>query len=330
MLKSGGSRVSVAYKYVNSMLNVAYITGFVRRPEGRTFLIQQKNESTNLDHAIPVLVGDDIKVPREFTPITVTCHVYGRKEPGGFLRTAELRVIDMRTPSTRSMPLWLAWNASMPDGVAKDGFNPFKVGGSLKPEYTGEPDPENDPLRQILEATRGRLDTRLGENANVVMVAGVIEGVTYIRPTEHQAGYIAALIRQHADPDQCIPVRIYSDKPKAHLSSVVVGAPVKILGQARVKLLHADPEKPGDPPVVVGRQLYIRSGEFSVVRRPTDEYPGDIRTEPDWWKEMVARRRDEIKSKRVIHATEDHEGSEPSLVDDDDETAPVIVSDPTL
>ena len=110
MLKSGSSRIAAAHKYVNAMLNVAYITGFVRQPEGRTFLIQQKSESADLVHAIPVQVGDGIAVPREFTPITATCHMYGGKSSDG-LRNAELRVIDMRTPSTRSMPLWLAWKA---------------------------------------------------------------------------------------------------------------------------------------------------------------------------------------------------------------------------
>jgi len=301
MLKSGSSRIAAAHKYVNAMLNVAYITGFVRRPEGRSFLIQQKSESADLVHAIPVQVGDGIAVPREFTPITATCHVYGAKSPGG-LRNAELRVIDMRTPSTRSMPLWLAWNASMPEGIKLDGFNPFRA-GAIQPEYAGLDEAPDDPLRLVLEATRGRLDTRLGDNANVAMLAGVVEGAAYIKPTEHQQGYIAALIRQHKNPDQSIPVRLYSNKPQSHLSSICIGAPVKVVGQIRVKLIHGEPESVGDAPAILGRQLYIRCGEFSVVQRGTEEHPGDIRFPlPEWWHDMVQRRREESQGEKAAHA----------------------------
>jgi hypothetical protein len=301
MFKSGSSRIAAAHKYVNAMLNVSYITGFVRKPEGRSFLIQQKTESADLVHAIPVQVGDGIAVPREFTPITATCHVYGVKSQDG-LRNAELRVIDMRTPSTRSMPLWLAWNAAMPEGIKLDGFNPFRA-GAIKPEYAaGHDEAPDDPLRLVLEATRGRLDTRLGDNANVAMLAGVVEGAAYLKPTEHQQGYIAALIRQHKNPDQSIPVRLYSNKPQSHLSSICIGAPVKVVGQIRVKLIHGEPESVDDAPVILGRQLYIRCGEFSVAQRGTEDHPGDIRFPlPEWWHEMVQRRREEVQGNKASH-----------------------------
>ena len=323
MLKTGSSRVAAAHKYVNAMLNVTYITGFVRKPEGRSFLIQQKSESADLAHAIHVQVGDGIAVPREFTPITVTCHVYGTKSSDG-MRNAELRVIDMRTPSTRSMPLWLAWNASMPEGIKLDGFNPFRA-GTIQPEYAGQDEVPDDPLRLVLEATRGRLDTRLGDNANVAMLAGVMEGAAYIKPTEHQQGYIAALIRQHKNPDQSIPVRLYSNKPQSHLSSICIGAPVKVVGQIRVKLIHGEPEKEGDPPAILGRQLYIRCGEFSVVQRGNEEHPGDIRFPlPEWWHDMVQRRREEVQGNKPSHHDTGPEQAKTT------HAAPVIVADPSL
>ena len=323
MLKSGSSRIAAAHKYVNAMLNVAYVTGFVRRPEGRSFLIQQKSESADLVHGIPLLVGDGIAVPREFTPITATCHVYGAKSPDG-LRNAELRVIDMRTPSTRSMPLWLAWNASMPEGIKLDGFNPFRA-GAIQPEYAGQEGAPDDPLRLVLEATRGRLDTRLGDNANVAMLAGVVEGAAYIKPTEHQQGYIAALIRQHKNPEQNIPVRLYSNKPQSHLSSICIGAPVKVVGQIRVKLIHGVPEKEGEAPVILGRQLYIRCGEFSVVQRGTEEHPGDIRFPlPEWWHDMVQRRREEVQGEKA--SQHDAGAAKEKAV----HVAPAIVADLTL
>lgn len=323
MFKSGSSRIATAHKYVNSMLNVVYITGFVRKPEGRTFLIQQKSESADLVHSIPVQVGDGIAVPREFTPITATCHVYGSKSSDG-LRNAELRVIDMRTPSTRSMPLFLAWNASMPEGIKLDGFNPFRS-GALKAEYTGQDEAPDDPLRLVLEATRGRLDSRLGDNANVAMLAGVVEGAAYIKPTEHQQGYIAALIRQHRNPDQSIPVRLYSNKPQSHLSSICIGAPVKVVGQIRVKLIHGEPIKEGEPPTILGRQLHIRCGEFSVALRGTEEYHGDIRFPlPEWWHEMAQRRRDESQAYKAAQ-TDARPGQEKG-----EPVASAIVADPSL
>ncbi|PIX95787.1 MAG: hypothetical protein COZ24_13915 [Hydrogenophilales bacterium CG_4_10_14_3_um_filter_63_21] len=49
------------------------------------------------------------------------------------------------------MPLWLAWNASMPEGIKLDGFNPFRA-GAIQPEYAGQEEAPDDPLRLVLEA----------------------------------------------------------------------------------------------------------------------------------------------------------------------------------
>ncbi len=76
-----------------------------------------------------------------------------------------------------------------------------------------------------------------------------------------------------------------------------------MVGQIRVKLNHGEPEKEGEAPVILGRQLYIRCGEFSVVQRGTEEHPGDIRFPlPEWWHDMVQRRREESQGEKAAHA----------------------------
>ena len=82
-----------------------------------------------------------------------------------------------------------------------------------------------------------------------------------------------------------------------------IGAPVKVVGQIRVKLIHGEPDSVGDAPAILGRQLYIRCGEFSVVQRGTEEHPGDIRFPlPEWWHEMVQRRREESQGEKAAPA----------------------------
>jgi hypothetical protein len=92
-----------------------------------------------------------------------------------------------------------------------------------------------------------------------------------------------------------------------------------------VKLIHGEPESAGDAPTILGRQLYIRCGEFSVVQRGTEEHPGDIRFPlPEWWHEMVQRRREESQGEKV--ARPDARPGQGMAVP----VAAAIVADPSL
>lgn len=279
MLSSEARRSPEGYRYVGGMLNIAYLTGFVRNPTENGFMLQQTN---NLELAVPVSVSPGGRLPREFSPVTVLCHLYGQQRDSGE-RVLDLRAIDVKAPSTRSMPTWLAWNSSIPDHAKTDEFRPFGNNGELKgmiaDQLGGGKEDEEDIVRAIIDATNGRLDTRLGDNANVVMLSGLIEAAAIEKANEHQNAYLGILIRQHKDPTKCIPVRLYSRQLAQHLKSISVGLPVKIVGQARTKIVTSE-----DGNTIVDKIIYVRCHELKVAERGID-----IRIIPDWWQEMKER-----------------------------------------
>lgn len=120
---------SVAYKFVNEMLNIAYLTGWVRNPTKDGFLLQQVS---SLAHAIPIKVDPGTRIPKDTTPVTVICHVFGFKRPSDGKNIIELRAIDIKQPSSRSMPIATVWNSSLREGEKPDAFQPFQHDGSLK------------------------------------------------------------------------------------------------------------------------------------------------------------------------------------------------------
>lgn len=284
MLSSEARKSPQGYRYVGGMLNIAYLTGFVRDPSKTGFRLQQNN---NLELAVPIVVPPNTKVPREFAPVTVMCHVHGLLNGGN--RISELRAIDIKAPSTLSMPTWIAWNSAVPEHAHPDSFKPFGNNSELKgaiAEQVGDGDADQeDIVRVILESTKGHLDTRLGDNANVVLLSGIIESAALVRGNEYQTDHVGILLRQHGDPEKAIPVRLYSRQLQQHLKSVSVGLPVKVNGQARVKLIMADRED-GDTskPEIVGRETYIRCHELKTAERNVD-----VLTIPAWWNEIKER-----------------------------------------
>ena len=120
MLSTDARRSPEGYRYVGGMLNIVYLTGFIRSPSKTGFPLQQNN---NFALAVPVSVSNNTRIPREFSPVTVLCHVYGSVRADG-TKICDLRAIDIKAPSTRSMPTWLAWNSSVPEHAKGDEFRP--------------------------------------------------------------------------------------------------------------------------------------------------------------------------------------------------------------
>lgn len=284
---SADSRIhSIGFKYVNEMLNIAYLTGWVRKPSKGGFLLQQID---SLAHAIFITVEPGTRIPKETTPVTVLCHVYGLKREDG-KSIVELRAIDIKKPSSRSMPIELVWKSSLAEGAATDAFQPFKSDGTFKGLIAEQiDDSENNEIADILrvlEATKGRLNTKLGENSNVVTLAGFVEGAAIVRATHHggkeQQAYISVLLRQHRDAAKAIPIRLY-EKPEmlsGILGTIPVGYPVSMVGQVKIKVIPNNE----NPKEIADSFLYIRTRSLSGATKGEE-----IRQEPDWWGEMARR-----------------------------------------
>jgi len=272
-------RFSDGYKYVGDLLNICYITGFVRRPTNEGFLIQQNN---NIELSIPILVSKGTRVPEEYQPVTVLCHVFGVVRADG-TRETELRAIDIRQPSTRAMPTEIAWNSVLPAKAKVDDFRPFSRSQTYRTEILSKLDADDDALRQeevirtILSASKGHLDTRLGENSNVVMLAGFVQSAAIVRPTEYQKGYLAVMLRQHDDKTKSVPIRIYGSILNDLKKSITLGQPIKVIGRAFTKLV-LDPETQE----IADRVLYVRAHDMHHAAPKTD-----IRRTPVWMTSMI-------------------------------------------
>lgn len=82
MLNPISRRNSRYYAYLADMLNVVYLTGWVREPNSNGFLLQQTN---NIKHAIPIAFGkkSKIKSVKEFQKIKLIGHLYGERNESG-------------------------------------------------------------------------------------------------------------------------------------------------------------------------------------------------------------------------------------------------------
>lgn len=315
MLSADSRNHSIGFKFVNEMLNISYLSGWVRKPSKEGFLLQQTN---SLAHAIYITVDPGTRIPKETTPVTVVCHAYGRKRDDG-KSVVELIAIDIKKPSSRSMPIELVWNSSLAEGVATDAFQPFKSDGSFKGMIAEQIDDsetsEIADILRVLEATKGRLNTKLGENANVVTLAGFVEGAAIVRATHHggkeQQAYISVLLRQHRDASLAIPIRVY-EKPEmlaGILRTIPVGYPVSMVGQVNIKVI------PNNENIqeIADSFLHIRTRSLSGVTKGVE-----IKQEPVWWGEMARRimaERKDRQEKAVRPAVPPIQAASSALVD---------------
>lgn len=262
-----------AFRFIGGdFMNVAYLTGFVRNPDkkARTFQIQQ---TSNVETMVTIHLGEKDSMPAEQRAVTVMAHAFGETREDGSINL-KLRSIDISDPNKLAMPTYLAWsgidhkgmkafNVAPQEVQTTDGFTPFAENGELKGAIQDTLSEDEDGfqiVQQLLEATRGRLDSRLGENANVVMITGIIEKAMIVKATDFTKEYIALLVRQHEDETKCLPVRLIPNTKvglEVHIRDLKPGFPIKIAGQARMKLIKGGEN--GEE--IVSRQMYIRCHE---------------------------------------------------------------------
>lgn len=264
-------------KYVNGMLNVVWLTGFLRKKDGGYF-IQQNN---NTDQMLQIIPPKGFSMPAEYSAITVTGHIYGERHDDR--QHAIVKIIQIERPSIRAMPLATAWlGSSMKYG---DNFNPFMNDGQIKSEFVekinenaGATDADK-AIADWIKNTVGRMDSRLGENANTAMLAGFVGAIRYVEPNQYQKnGYVEIYLHQHLDSERAIPVRLYNIAARSMMSSLKRGRPVTLYGQLRTKVIHNDE----DLPITQHTNTHLRVTDVNSYDLQKD-FLGEM---PSWWSNL--------------------------------------------
>jgi len=292
MLANRQKRNPDSYSYVGAMRNVAWIAGYARHIKldaGRvqSMEVQQVN-NTNL--ALPVDFGPEARLQSGFQetfPIKITAHVFGRRLESGE-RIAELRAIDAETPTLLDLPGMTVWDKALPKGAPVDDFKPI-----------------------------GREDSPDAKGQNAVRLAGFVYAASFAKDVDgrDQKDCLIILLRQHEDPEKCIPVRVYGRYAVHYMKRVQQGMPITILGEYRVRVKKVKDADSADGVDIVERYPYIHASHVRVAD------PKEIRSVPQWALEQIERLKqlrsgrgrpavgDEAESiatgghPRVVHAT---------------------------
>ena len=267
------------YGFVGGCLNAVYVAGFLRSREtndnGSTFVVQQTN---NVAHGLPIVVKGRFSLPSEKDPVKVIGHLVGQRRPDGE-RVVTVEALQIDRPSLREMPNHAAWHSdNAPEKTLQDSddFRPF-----FDPN-------DNEEIRSIFYSgskMRGR------PCLNVVRVAGFIDAFGFARKPDGtlNKGCIVIALRQLKDPNTALPIRLYGRFAEAFLKNITVGKPVFIEGFYRVRYAEI---KGADEGNVTREPLpYIWCQNIKVATR------GEIQVEPDWWKELLAKRVAEMKER---------------------------------
>lgn len=301
-------KIPKALKYVEQMRNIGYLTGFVRHvnklgketwhsrqiKNENYFLLQQ---TSNLEQSIPIYLPEGVPLPANKSPVTVAIHAFGHTDPVTGEQTVRIRSLNIARPSIRAMPASMVWNLNANRKFGDDDFNPFGKGGVLREEIKAGVESESEDsdysdseraIQDMLESSNGRLDTRLGKNANVMMVAGFLDSFRKFLPDEHRVNtYWDLSLRQHEQSDRNMPVRVYTPDMKGLGSQLKRGMPVAITSQVRVKVTPND-DKDGLPEGTV----YLRTDDVQAANRVQD-----ILAVPLWYTTM-RNEQEELRKKQ--------------------------------
>lgn len=301
-------KIPKALKYVEQMRNIGYLTGFVRHmnklnketwhsrqiKDSNVFLLQQTG---NIEQAIPIYLPEGVPLPADKSPVTIAIHAFGFTDPVTGEQTIRIKSLNIARPSIRAMPPSMVWNLDANKKFGNDDFNPFGKGGVLKDDIKAEAEDGDSEfgesekaIQEMLEASKGRLDTRLGQNANVMMIAGFLDSFKKFLPSEHRVNTFWDLnLRQHEQADRSVPVRVYTPDMKGLGSKLKRGMPVAITSQVRVKVTPND-DKEGQPEGVV----YLRTDDVQGANRIQD-----ILAIPSWYTTMRDEQEELRKKQRA-------------------------------
>lgn len=294
------------YRYVNGMRNIAWLVGFLRKKDGK-FFVQQNNNSEQM---LPINVPQGFIMPSEFTPVEAACHVFGGRENDE--QNCVLKVVEVSRPSIRSMPPLSTWVR----GKGSDDFRPFMSGGEIRREFVEKIEQDEGAtehekaLAEWFRSSGNRFDSRLGENANKVFLAGFVGATRFVEPNEHQKhGYGEIYLHQYREPERAIPVRLYNPAVLSMMKSLRKGLPVAFQGQIRMKIL------PDDEGNIRHRNLHVRVEEVFA----TDPGKDFVTDPPAWWGELYKEGRGEGKpaATKKEKAPEQPEQEAPKVEEED-------------
>lgn len=264
-------------RFANGMKNFAYLSGFVRKPQKNGFYIQQNN---NMQHALWINVNEGDTIPPEYSPVTSIVRVRGELDEDGRPQVS-LHQIDIRRPTLNEMPTMLIWMAG--SAGKGDDFAPFSPAGELAESFRNRLDNDEEgvsasareQMYNLLSNVRGQSQTRLSNASNGCVVAGFIDTFSYVEPNEYQSrGYGLILLRQHANRDQNIPIRLTHPKIQAIMNRYFEGMPAIFVGRVRRKVL------PDDDNNIRQADVYVDAYEAQQAI-PNQ----DIIQVPSWWSE---------------------------------------------
>ena len=284
MLTSEQKQLSNFYRFPNGMLNVGWVTGFIRGvvPGARMFYLQQTNNSNLM---LPIYLRKGESIPsrhKEMSPVKVICHIEGsmveaehlegKPDENGVIqkpmeRIARAVAIGFDAANILDMPPVLAFEKVPPKGAPRDDANfEFK------------------PFSR---------DESMADSSNMVRIAGFVQAVSMQTPNSSGEGSDCCiiLIRQTEKESACIPVRYY-DKRKAEAvyNRIKRGMPIAIDAALRVRAKPIGKIEESSGLAPVARYPYLHSTQPPIICTQRE-----ILHRPEWAEAMLqeyAARRD--------------------------------------
>jgi len=271
MLSMEQRRKTQLYSYRGGMLNISWVAGYARRLTPTGGFIQQTN---NLNHMIPFTLADGMIMPT-FVKDKTMIKVRGRMH-GGATDQGEpiivLRAFDIEEPNIFDMPSRESWNLSIHPGTPIDKEEPETYGASVE-EGVAE-----DSFRM----------PRMPSSANISELAGFISGMRVEQPStkpdgQVNKGCLIIGIRQTPDPEDILPVRVYGPQVTALRRKLMIGMPIKIRGQLRVRNKNTGVPAGPDGVLPTHKWLYLHAqlNDFREAKGGVD-----IKEMPAWVGEM--------------------------------------------
>ena len=306
------------FRYVNRMLNIAYLTGLVRHDDTsergaprRFFLNQTANPALDIPIELPT---PDFALPPQGEFRTVIAHVFGRV--GEYGKTAVVRAIAI-TPSTvlniNPMSTYLLGFAKR---LPKDKIpvvSPYNASGQLKEEFLDQLKsiddllPEEKAIIELYEQMSGRIRGQFDRHSNVVLMAGFVHRANYIPPNQYQTHGSGIIdLRQHKDLEQIVPIRVVNNKVSIILKSIRPGYTISLKGRIRRKVMpNADGTGIASDIVYVETDMLNAANQTQILPPP-----------PPWFLEYL-RRDDEKEIEEEVEEDADEEFEEEFLEDNE-------------
>jgi len=303
------------FRYVNRMLNIAYLTGTVRyddtseRGAPRRFYL---NQTANPALDIPIeLPTPDFALPPQGEFRTVLAHVFGRV--GEYGKTAVVRAITVTQSSVLSINPMSTYLLGFAKRLPKDKIPPscpYDSSGVLKEEFLDQLKSIDDltveekAIIEFYEQMSGRIRGRFDSYSNVVLMAGFVHRANYIPPNQYQTHGSGIIdLRQHKDLDQIVPVRVVNNKVSIILKSIRPGYTISLKGRIRRKVMpNADGTDIASDIVYVETDMLNAANQTQILPPP-----------PPWFLEYL-RRDDEKEIEEEVEEDTDEE-----FEDDDEE-----------